>query len=88
MSLCFTGPSGSVEQRWIVYALLRDNIEHHLENGRPGPAFEFIHSVGAALGGGTVVLNALRLRSEMGRARDALIGRPIWTWRSAVTLAQ
>jgi hypothetical protein len=77
MSLCFAGPGGEVEQRWIVYALLRDNIQHHIERGRPTPAFEEIHRVAQALGGGQVTLSAIRLRSELERAQASLGQRPI-----------
>ena len=31
MSLSFTGPGGIAEHRWIAYALLCDNVPHHLE---------------------------------------------------------
>jgi hypothetical protein len=77
MSLCFVGPSGSVEHPWIAYALLRDNVQHYLEEGRPSRAFEATHSIADALGGGRVVLQARTLRGELERARKALAGRPI-----------
>ena len=34
MSFLFMGPNGSVESRWITYALLRDNVQHHLEEDK------------------------------------------------------
>jgi hypothetical protein len=77
MSLCFLGPRGSVEQPWIAYALLRDNVQHYLEKGRPSSAFEATHSIADALGGGRVVLPARTLRAELERARAALAGRAI-----------
>ncbi|WP_437682157.1 hypothetical protein [Sorangium sp. So ce131] len=77
MSLSFSGPSGWIEQRWIVYALLRDSIQHHLEDGQPGDAFEALHSAAAALGGRRVMIPARRLHEELTRARDALGGRSI-----------
>jgi hypothetical protein len=77
VSLCFQGPDGEVEERWIIYALLRDNIQHHLEHGAPSKQFEAIHRAGGALGGGRVTLNALQLRVELGRAQGELIARPI-----------
>jgi hypothetical protein len=43
MSLAFSGPGGSLEVRWIVYALLRDNVQHHLEGGKPSAAFSAVH---------------------------------------------
>lgn len=77
MSLSFSGPNGSVEQRWIVYALLRDGVQHHLEGGTPSPEFEALHSIGQALGGKRVLVPARKLHEELTRARAALSGRPI-----------
>lgn len=76
MSLSFTGPRGTVEQRWIVYALLRDNVQHHLENGEPGAEFGAIHEAAGALGGNRVVLDARQLRAELEKAAT-LLSRPI-----------
>lgn len=76
MSLVFTGPGGSTERRWIVYALLRDNVQHHLEGGTPGGDFPAIHAVSSALGGGTTTVSSAALRAELGKAR-ALDERPI-----------
>ncbi|WP_438010731.1 hypothetical protein WME89_20000 [Sorangium sp. So ce321] len=77
MSLSFSGPKGWIEQRWIVYALLRDSIQHHLEEGRPGEEFKAVHEVAGALGGRRVMLPARKLHEELRRARDVLAGRPI-----------
>jgi hypothetical protein len=77
MSLCFEGPKGSVEHPWIAYALLRDNVQHHLEGGRPGPAFSATHAIADALGGSRVLLKARTLHEELETARVALAGRPI-----------
>ncbi|WP_437737493.1 hypothetical protein [Sorangium sp. So ce1335] len=77
MSLSFSGPKGWIEQRWIVYALLRDSIQHHLEDGRPGEAFSAIHGAAGALGGQRVMLPARKLHDELRRAQAALAGRPI-----------
>jgi hypothetical protein len=76
MSLVFTGPGGSTERRWIVYALLRDNVQHHLEGGEPGKSFPAVHAVSSALGGGKAQVSASELREELERAR-ALEDRPI-----------
>ena len=65
MSLCFQCPGGAVEERWIIYALMRDNIQHHLEQGSPSGAFEGIHRVEAVLGGRVVQLNAQRSRGAL-----------------------
>lgn len=77
MSLAFTGPAGTAEHRWIVYALLRDNVQHYLEEGgAPRGDFEAIHTIDSALGGSGVSVNALRLRQELDRAL-ALLSRPV-----------
>ena len=77
MSLSFTGPSGTAEHRWIVYALMRDNVQHHLENVPSSPGeFESIHRIEQALGGTPVMLSAQRLRGELEAARG-LLPRPI-----------
>jgi len=77
MSFCFDGPGGALEQRWIVYALLRDNVQHHLEGGHATEAFRSLYRVADALGGTRVVLSARELHAELERAKPSLIGRPI-----------
>jgi hypothetical protein len=77
MSLAFTGPSGTAEHRWIVYALLRDNVQHHLEGGTPDTTdFEALHAIDAALGGNPVRVNARQFRRELDRA-SVLLPQPI-----------
>lgn len=76
MSLSFLGPAGSFERRWIVYAMLRDNVQHHLEGGSPSPEFTQIHALGEALLSGRVAVPALALRAELLRAQE-LMDRPI-----------
>ncbi|MFO0570724.1 MAG: hypothetical protein U0263_34125 [Polyangiaceae bacterium] len=76
MSLLFVGPSGSTERRWIIYALLRDNVLHHLEGGVPSGRFAVIHGVSVALGGNPVRILASELRRELSSAQ-ALRTRPI-----------
>jgi hypothetical protein len=75
MSLSFVGPNGSFETRWIVFALLRDNVQHHLEGGEPSGRFPAIHGITAALGG-TASVDAVALRTEAELAHDALVERP------------
>ena len=77
MSLFFKGRTGGVEQRWIVYALLRDNIMHHLEGGAPSPKFALVHSITEALGGKTIKLNARALHDELSVARRGLAHLPL-----------
>jgi hypothetical protein len=76
MSLLFSGPSGSFERRWIVYAMLRDNVQHHLEGGAPSPDFGALHAVSDAVLNGSATVSALKLRGEVERA-TVLVGRPI-----------
>jgi hypothetical protein len=75
MSLIFQGPGGSFERRWIVYAMLRDNVQHHLEGGAPSGEFSALHTLGEALSNGEVTVPAPKLRSELLRAR-VLLDRP------------
>jgi len=76
MSLMFQGPGGSFERRWIVYAMLRDNVQHHLEGGTPSSAFSRVHGLGDALTGTEVVVPALELRNELEHLHGVL-ERPI-----------
>lgn len=77
MSFSFTTSKGSFEQRWIIYAFLRDNVQHYFENGQPSEAFREIHSIARALGGSKVILSASKLRNELLRAKADLCGRPV-----------
>jgi len=77
VSLTFLMPRGGFETRWIVYALLRDNVQHHLEGGCSSQAYAAIHSIAAALGGKRISVPAHQLRDEAGRALDALGERNI-----------
>lgn len=79
MSLTFVGPSGAFERRWIVYAILRDNVQHHLEAGKPSDAFGAIHAMGEALGRGPegIAVNAARLRDELFVVRERLLSLTI-----------
>lgn len=59
-----------------MYALLRDNVQHHLEGGTPSAAFAAIHALGEALDKGEVRVGARTLYAELERA-EALLARPI-----------
>jgi hypothetical protein len=72
LSICFIGPGGSCEYPWIRYALLRDNVLHHLEGGEPSQAFSAIYSIAGALRGASVSVSAIKLREELERARHLL----------------
>jgi hypothetical protein len=76
MSLSFLGPRGGVERRWIVYAMLRDNVQHHLEGGAPSSEFANLHAIADALVSGRVTVPALALRSELARL-EPLLARSI-----------
>lgn len=76
MSLSFVSPTGSVERRWIEYAALRDNVQHHLEAGVPSGQFPNLHRITEALGGREVELSASALHAELTRAQ-VLLDKPI-----------
>jgi hypothetical protein len=77
VSLTFTAANDSLEIRWIVYALIRDNVQHHLEEGKPGARFEAIHRAADALGGTPVKLRAGQLAEELAAVEATLLARPI-----------
>ena len=77
MSIGFSGPKGWVEQRWIVYAMLRDNVQHYLEGGEPTGEFEALHSIAEVLGGKKLSVPARRLHEELVRAKATLACRPL-----------
>jgi hypothetical protein len=72
MSFTFQGPTGSFERRWIVYAMFRDNVQHHLENGEVSEAFRELHQLGNALVQGRVSVPAPELRREIQRSLPLL----------------
>jgi hypothetical protein len=76
VSLSFISPRGSLERRWIEFALLRDNVQHHLEGGVPTPAFTHLHSITEALGGKELLLPAKAFREELLKA-EPLLKKPI-----------
>lgn len=67
MSLSFVGPGGSFETPWIRYAILRDNVLHHLDRQSPSLQFVSLYTVAAALGGSRITVNACQLASEVDR---------------------
>jgi len=76
MSIVFIGPSGACEFPWIQYALLRDNVLHHLEKADAPAQFGELVQAGESLGGRTVRVSALRLHEQAARAQ-ALCTLPI-----------
>jgi hypothetical protein len=77
MSLSFSSPAGAFEIRWIVYALLRDNVAHHLERGEPGGRFANLHRIAEALGGESISLPAVALHREAIAIEDELLALPV-----------
>ncbi len=65
MRLLLTGPSGSARISWNLYAMLRDNVQHHLEEGAPSARFRALHALEQAIDRGTHQVNAARLRGEV-----------------------
>jgi hypothetical protein len=76
VSLSFIGRAGSFERRWIVYALLRDNVQHYLEAGESASEFRAIRAIGDALAHGEVKVSARRLHAEVVRVTP-LLTRPL-----------
>lgn len=76
MSISFIGPSGACEFPWIHYALLRDNILHHCEQGQITTKFSETYKISGSLAGVQTSVSAKKLREEMIFARE-LIHRPI-----------
>jgi hypothetical protein len=77
MSIAFAGKQGATEIRWIVWALLRDNVQHHLEGGQETNAFRLLHSVSAAFRGDVVSLPAAPFNRELRTIQDALRRLPV-----------
>jgi hypothetical protein len=77
VSLLFHGPNGSFEQPWVVYALMCDTVQHHLERRSATRAFRALHRVSRALVIGTVAVPARRLHVEARFLKRALADRPI-----------
>lgn len=78
--------SGEHEQpiEWAQYALLRDNVQHYLELGRPHSSFAALHSFEGAVDGGRRTVRARELRKEVQDAWEALAG--VLLEQSAVSL--
>ena len=65
MQLAFRNTQGTVRTNWSEYALLRDNVQHYLENGAPSERFAALHAKERAVDGQVAVLDAARLRGEV-----------------------
>lgn len=72
MHLIFKGPCGTSVCDWESYAVLRDNVQHFLENGVTSARFKAIHDVEQAVDDGFKQVDGARLRVEVLRAWSAL----------------
>lgn len=72
MNFVIVGPTGSGKCTWSSYALLRDNVQHFIEKGEPGPRFRALHGLERAVDEGAHRVSAARLRGELLRACVAL----------------
>lgn len=77
MSLSFTSTRGAIECRWIEYALLRDNAQHHLEGALSEAGLEALHAPAAALGGDPVQLDARALADALREVERVVLPMPI-----------
>ena len=57
--------------------MLRDNVQHYIENGKPSDRFTALHAIEEAVDNGEKVLDAATLRGEVLQAWYALWKIPI-----------
>lgn len=72
MKLIVKGREGKRVVDWESYALLRDNVQHFIEQGEPNGRFPALHGIEEAVDGGQYIADAARLRGEVLRAAIAL----------------
>ena len=72
MKLFIKGQAGTRVCDWESYALLRDNVQHYLEQGEPSCRFPALHGLELAVDAGAQTVDASRLRGEVLRAWCAL----------------
>jgi hypothetical protein len=73
MKLTLVGVRGRRELDWTSYALLRDNVQHFIEDGRPSARFAALHAIEAAVDTGALhSVDAARIRGEVLQARCRL----------------
>jgi hypothetical protein len=77
MKLIVKGAKGKRVFDWGSYALVRDNVQHFIEYGRPNGRFPELHGIEGAVDGGSYVADASRLRGEVLRATAALAAVPL-----------
>lgn len=84
MKLILDGHGGARACDWSGYALLRDNVQHFIEEGTPTPRFAALHEIETAVDAGRCSVDAARLRNEVLRAWYMLWAVPLV--RAAVSL--
>lgn len=72
MKIVLVGKTGTRVFDWGSYALLRDNVQHFIEQGEPSERFEALHGIERAVDEGRHYVDASRLRGEVLRAWCAL----------------
>ena len=72
MKIVLEGRAATRVCDWRSYALLRDNVQHFIENGAPSERFAALHGIEAAIDEGAHYVDAARLRGEILRAWCAL----------------
>lgn len=72
MKLVVQSAEGKRAFKWESYALVRDNLQHFVEFGRPNGHFPALHGIEQAVDSGSFVADAARLRGEVLRAVAAL----------------
>jgi hypothetical protein len=72
MKLIVKGREGKRVVDWESYALLRDNVQHFIEQGEPNGRFPALHGIEKAVDRGQYIADAARLRGEVLRAAIAL----------------
>ena len=77
MSFSFIGARGSFEIPWIQYALIRDNVAHHLEAKGGTDDFASIHRIASVVGEDPVTVPAAKLGREMRVVSERLLTLPV-----------
>jgi len=72
MNLSIESRAGTRACAWSGYALLRDNVQHFIEGGKPSERFAALHGIETAVDSGHCRVDAARLRGEVLRAWYAL----------------
>lgn len=84
MELRIAGPKCTRSCTWNSYALIRDNVQHFVEQGAPSGRFSALHELESAVDGETCVVDATQLRREVQHAWQVLGDVPLA--RAAVSL--